>query len=1134
MKMIKWVLCLGLIVCTSGVVWAVPPVQYGLVKDLDAGAISDPNGSPVSVWPDLSGTQDMVQTNAGSQPIYIASSNINGMPVVRFDGVDDFLDATDNSTDLFKGDNPFVVFVVCKVAGFGNGGPEDRSLFAIAKKVSGNREVSIFAFENATTTGDRLYGGWPHWSTNLTLNQPVLLENGYTGGGQHSYYLAVNGTANTNATFNNDSTHNFRRSTIRLGYTTMATGTIKHFKGDVAEFLVYNRNLSQDEINSVGTYLADKYGLSSSYTAPGPYVLSFEPKDGSKASHPDAVNFVWEGHATGTVSYKLYYDTDDNVDDGTVVTLTDNSYTAALKIGTQYWWRVDMIVDGTTYQSDVKSFTTAGKVEGTKPADGATRIGQDTKLSWDPVDAAGVSYDVYFGTSATPAMVTNTTQTEYTPQNTLDPNTVYYYRIDATRNGNTVTGDVSSFRTGGMAVNPQPSGDQASTMPLLEWAGDATGSYIEEYDVYFGSTPNPPYVATVTGTSWQEPDELAEMTTYYWKVVPKHGGSPIVTYQPVWSFTTGKLLAYWPFDNDPNDVVASKYGTLVKKSAGASDPNYIPGVVGNACEFHGDSFYKTDSSSYWNSTSKSITVAAWVKWDMAADTNRELMWAPFVCKNDSSTASKGWSLHLYKYYFLPQMRTGTATTSGNEMYDIDYQGNTHSTWHFLVAAVSPQSRKLWVDGNLVKQAGGVSPYDIGTAPVCLGGRQKGNGDWERGLVGALDEVRIYNYALSEPQMLKLYKNSAMAKLPEPADGQQDVAFNVNLSWTPGAADAGVAGQKLYFGMQPDLSDATIVTLSADASSYDIAGTLIPDTAYFWKVDSLAADGSVLWPGKTWSFQVGSLTADIVKDNKVDSADLQAFAADWLSDSRSIPTGDATFDWTKKINAANANNYLYALAGYYSKNWWEINNSPEMDPNVPIPSISKTVQWHFDLAGTTWGDIGQIEAGFVFPEPIDLSNVNKVTIWVKSVNVVSNGYYVSPSWFICWMINTDDSVFSTPTFKPIDPLTEQPIGFTEVSDARNGAGRWVKLEWDTSSITTVWKQMELWYNWSGTNRNTQKQRGLPAYWEFGDIVLTYADGTTEPACWMGSKISPADFNEDCDVNLTDFSILAKEWLMDLNH
>ena len=68
------------------------------------------------------------------------------------------------------------------------------------------------------------------------------------------------------------------------------------------------------------------------------------------------------------------------------------------------------------------------------PASGTTGVVRPVTLTWTPGGNTPTTYDVYFGTAATPPLVANTTATSYTPTGALAANTTYYYKIVA-RNG---------------------------------------------------------------------------------------------------------------------------------------------------------------------------------------------------------------------------------------------------------------------------------------------------------------------------------------------------------------------------------------------------------------------------------------------------------------------------------------------------------------------------------------------------------------------------------------------------------------------------------------------------------------------------------------------------------------------------
>ena len=88
-------------------------------------------------------------------------------------------------------------------------------------------------------------------------------------------------------------------------------------------------------------------------------------------------------------------------------------------------------------------------------------------------------------------------------------------------------------------ANPNPGSGAVNqnTNTAVSWScSDPNGDPLT-YDVYFGTTNNPPLVSgDLTGTSYN-PGELDSNTTYYWKIVAKdnQGGA---TAGPEWNFST--------------------------------------------------------------------------------------------------------------------------------------------------------------------------------------------------------------------------------------------------------------------------------------------------------------------------------------------------------------------------------------------------------------------------------------------------------------------------------------------------------------------------------------------------------------------------------------------------------------------
>jgi hypothetical protein len=185
------------------------------------------------------------------------------------------------------------------------------------------------------------------------------------------------------------------------------------------------------------------------------------------------------------------------------------------------------------------------------PPDGATDIDINTILSWTCSDPDGdpLTYDVYFGTSSPPPLVSSGQSSNSYDPGTLQYNQKYYWQIEAFDNhGASTIGPVWSFTTYKPNNPPyEPSDptpvDGATDVDVdadLSWTGgDPDEEDTVVYDVYLeANNPNPTTkVSDDQSETTFDPGTLDHGTIYYWKVHAKdnHGR---VTRGPVWHFTT--------------------------------------------------------------------------------------------------------------------------------------------------------------------------------------------------------------------------------------------------------------------------------------------------------------------------------------------------------------------------------------------------------------------------------------------------------------------------------------------------------------------------------------------------------------------------------------------------------------------
>ncbi len=182
------------------------------------------------------------------------------------------------------------------------------------------------------------------------------------------------------------------------------------------------------------------------------------------------------------------------------------------------------------------------------PAASATNIQPDNVvLTW----TAGTSgtttlYDVYFGTAASPPLVsTNQAGTTYNT-GAIISNTVYFWKIIG-KNGTVVSTSCSTlqFTTAVAPSCPILSYPASSAVEIpvanmvLSWSAGSTGT-TNGYDVYFGTAANPPIVSTNQAGTTYNAGNLNSGTTYYWKVVGRNGAA-LSSGCTVQQFSTVKL-----------------------------------------------------------------------------------------------------------------------------------------------------------------------------------------------------------------------------------------------------------------------------------------------------------------------------------------------------------------------------------------------------------------------------------------------------------------------------------------------------------------------------------------------------------------------------------------------------------------
>ena len=231
-----------------------PPDIAGLQLWLKADAITGLNdGDALTTWEDShTSNNDFTQATAGKKPTY-QTNEINGLPVVRFDGTDVLTAAN------FLSSSEGTIFAVVRHT---TALQDNQTLLASGDEGSNfyyvwTRSYSTSATPNAevsqknSDTVDALYG-----STTIVAGTTYLMTWHSSG---TAYSLRVNGAAETLTIVTGANTGDWFGDTSLLD--NFSLGAIKRaletgfLKGDVGEVIMYDTGLSAGDITSVETYL---------------------------------------------------------------------------------------------------------------------------------------------------------------------------------------------------------------------------------------------------------------------------------------------------------------------------------------------------------------------------------------------------------------------------------------------------------------------------------------------------------------------------------------------------------------------------------------------------------------------------------------------------------------------------------------------------------------------------------------------------------------------------------------------------------------------------------------------------------------------------------------------------------------
>ena len=211
------------------------------------GSAADADGDPVGLWPDKSGNGNHASQSTTAAKPTLKTDIINGKPVLRFDGTDDWIG--DRLNRIIQAAGQPTIFVVLS----GSGSSSDTFL-SIGEDDATTGHIGQFTREY----GIRVRGGNEVYSASASGSFEIF--EAVQGGANVTDYRAFVDGSELAVSSSTAAATDYDPGFV-LGAKDDENFISEFIAVDIAEVLVYDKALSTSKRQSVRDYLADKYGI---------------------------------------------------------------------------------------------------------------------------------------------------------------------------------------------------------------------------------------------------------------------------------------------------------------------------------------------------------------------------------------------------------------------------------------------------------------------------------------------------------------------------------------------------------------------------------------------------------------------------------------------------------------------------------------------------------------------------------------------------------------------------------------------------------------------------------------------------------------------------------------------------------
>jgi len=262
------------------------------------------------------------------------------------------------------------------------------------------------------------------------------------------------------------------------------------------------------------------------------------------------------------------------------------------------------------------------------------------------------------------------------------------------------------------------------------------------------------------------------------------------------------LIGWWPGDGGANDIAGAHNGTL----NGGATAN-ATGVVGTAFLFDGTNGYVSipDSPALHPTN---LTIEAWVRCDLLDTPSVPGISYPgqqYIVFKQNTNFYNFEGFVLAKDRHPPHLGTNdtwcfeTTSVSGSNVFLESVTTVRTGVWYHVAGVRGSNYIQLYVNGQLEGQTNVDFPVGYGNFPLYFA--TSGQSYWDHKFAGALDEVALYNRALSASEIAAIYAAGRQGKCKTPTLVSIGLSTGMSLppEQHPALTIAGLAGQA--YGIQ---------------------------------------------------------------------------------------------------------------------------------------------------------------------------------------------------------------------------------------------------------------------------------------------------------------------------------------------